>query len=104
MQKFFLFIFTLWVSFCGAEEPIAVYLTWKQDPTTTMTIQWITSKEELSDTLQYRVRDGALWQTQNGLHKEMPQEEPYLIHVAEITGLEPNSSYYFRVGPEGNEY
>ena len=34
--------------------PLSVYLTWQQDPTTTMTIQWITDHEDEGNRIDFQ--------------------------------------------------
>ena len=75
-------------------DPPAVYLTWQHDPTTTMTIQWH-SEGRHDDLVQYRRLDEVGWRTANGSHHPMPHVDR-MVHVAELTGLEPGTDYRFR--------
>jgi hypothetical protein len=38
----------------GQQDLVGVYLTWKSDPTTTMTVNWVDLFEGSSNTLWYR--------------------------------------------------
>src|SRR5947207_370543 len=47
----------------GSSDPIsALWLTWESDPTTTMTIRWISSKSHTDTKIEY-------WETPPYLHK-----------------------------------
>ena len=96
MQRFFLFFLLLGASL-AAEEPI-VYLSWKHDPTSTMTVQWITKKSDTKDLISYKKSDGSQWRDAKGSHQPLPASTPYVVHKVELTGLQPNSTYNFRFG------
>jgi acid phosphatase type 7 len=85
-------------------DPIAPYLTWKQDPTTTMTIQWITKPDRKSDIVEYQKGGEFLWHQVTGSHNPLPQGYEGLIHQTELTGLLPNTDYRFRTGSDGKIY
>ena len=93
---------------CSSEEPHALYLTWKKDPTTTMTIQWISSKSSETDVVEYRKVESekkeTSWGKSEGIHFPLPQEVPYVMHIVELQSLEPNSSYQFRLKMSDHEY
>src|SRR5207245_1327614 len=82
----------------AAAEALSVYLTWQKDPTTTMTIQWITDQNKTSDDVYYQKIGDSQWKSVAGSHFSMPKKKPYLIHRTELTGLEPGASYQFRTG------
>jgi hypothetical protein len=76
--------------------PPALYLTWQQDPTTTMTIHWHTENAIGGAALQYApAKDGAA-QTVVAESRPMPFSER-IIHTVELTGLQPDTDYRFRV-------
>lgn len=70
----------------------AIYLSWYDDPATTMTIQWHTPL------------DGSLALQMNG--KTYPDEshlfstEPILIHTVHLRDLAPDTEYSFQIGKE----
>ncbi len=76
--------------------PLALYLTWQRDPTTTMTIQWHTDGDTGSPSVVYgnTSMDDSQALTATGSTHPMPYSER-LIHTVELTGLEPDSKYYF---------
>lgn len=82
-------------------EPVALYLTWQRNPESTMTIQWITGKENSSDMIDYKTLGAPEWQSIAGSHTSMPEGYPYFIHRTELTELKSGSDYYFRIGNEG---
>ena len=85
-------------------EPIAVYLSWQRDPTRTMVVQWVSSMEQENDEVFYKRDEDDSWQIAVGLHAPFPEREPFLLHRVELTGLTPNSVYFFRTGWQGKEY
>ncbi len=92
---FFLLLAT--TSLLRAEDPI-IYLTWKHDPTSTMTVMWITKKSDTKDTLSYRKKDAKSWHDAKGSHKALPAGSSYLIHKAELKDLDANTTYTFHLG------
>jgi len=97
LQSLLLFLTLFSTLFLAAVEPEAIYLTWQNDPTTTMTVQWLTKNDDEIDEIEYQAVDQKEWMTSPGLHRPLPQEEPYFVHIAELTELKPNTSYRFRV-------
>lgn len=88
----------------AAYDPIALYLTWQRHPETTMTICWITQLDRSDDTIYYQQEGKNLWQQTTGNHAQLPEKTPYLIHVVELTDLDPAHTYYFCIGNEGMTY
>lgn len=92
----------LYIGLCAATfaqtEPAAILLTWQQDPTTTMTIDWHTlpSDQGLS-TVSYKKQNEMAWLEVDATQHEFPYSDR-TIHRIEITGLKPDSNYEFRVG------
>lgn len=82
-----------------------IYLTWQQSPSTTMTIQWISSFQEKQSVVVYRTRQNEQeWQKVTGEILEFPQASQYLIHRVELKNLQSNTEYVFRVVPYREEY
>jgi hypothetical protein len=77
-------------------DPPAVYLTWQHDPTTTMTVQWH-SYGGRGDVVEYQRIDERQWHTATGSHHPMPYSDR-IVHVTELTGLEPGTDYRLRFG------
>ncbi len=86
-------------------DPIAIHLYWRQDPTTTMLIDWQTLEGQERDTvIQYRPTGTAEeWATQTGDTRPFPHSDR-TIHRVELSGLEPGTTYDFRFGEDSVEY
>lgn len=80
----------------GGEELSALYLSWYDDPTTTMTIQWHTPLEDQSDEIFLETPDGSS-HSYRGTHTPFPNE-PLLIHTVHLKNLTPDAQYRFRIG------
>ena len=82
--------------------PVALYLTWQRDPTTTMTVHWHTEwTVGFSDSvLEYRRASDspdAAWMRAPGRAQPMPFTNR-MVHTVELIGLNPDSVYQFRFG------
>ncbi len=87
----------------GLYDPIAIFLTWQQDPLTTMTIDWHTEGEDRPVVVHYRKAGEGPWRALGGDTREFPFSER-LIHRVELTGLEPATKYEFRFGANSKIY
>ena len=86
-------------------DPMAVYLTWQQHPESTMTVHWITPADKTDDQVLYRLPGDEAWKSFSGNHIPLPEgHAEYIIHTAEITGLEPATKYEFRPGREAQPF
>jgi acid phosphatase type 7 len=77
-------------------RPLGLLLTWQQDPTTTMTIDWH-GPEDGSDVLHFKPVGDDDWQTTEAARSEFPGSDRVVRRI-QLTGLEPDSEYRFRVG------
>jgi hypothetical protein len=103
-------------------QPATLFLTWHRDPTTTMTVQWIGTKGEVSDTrVYYRpitpvfasgpasvvgaagIVAAPPWKMAQTRDKPYPFSD-FKVFRAEITGLAPGADYQFRIGKESPLY
>ncbi len=75
----------------------ALHLTWQNDPTTTMTVQWITEPSKTSNTLEVKKQTEESYKKIEGSHKSLPNDTPYIIHTVECQNLEPDTIYSFRL-------
>jgi len=91
---------------CHAKSyaPLAVYLTWQQQPDTTMTVQWIAPLNEQQDEIQYRKTGDAPWVTELAEAFALPQKVAYALHRVELTHLRPDTLYEFRISSKGKVY
>ncbi len=97
ISLFYLFSFVIFSS-AFASEPIAVYLTWQKKPLTSMTIHWVGEKDQKSDDVYYKKESDNSWTIVQGKNEPLPQDEPYLIHTAELENLDSSAIYQFKVG------
>ncbi|HMO52063.1 MAG TPA: fibronectin type III domain-containing protein [Kiritimatiellia bacterium] len=84
-------------------QPTALYLTWQNDPTTTMTVHWISEENEPSGKIRFREENHDAWQTAFGRSEALPATDR-MIHTVEITGLSPDRTYVFQYAGRTNEY
>jgi len=100
----------------AGEQPPGILLTWQQDPTTTMTIDWHTDPEhEGISTIRYKQVGTDAWQTVNAQTSKYAQSAHWsedenasigerTIHRVELTGLQPKTQYRFQVGEFTRKY
>lgn len=107
MQKFVL-IFLLYSTFLFAnDEKPRIYLTWQHDPTTTMTIQWLSPKEKNNSELFYHVKTKKRikeWAHSQAVTNDLPQKVGYVVNKIELTGLAPNTMYQFHFGNSKKQF
>lgn len=108
--RFGFYYFALFFFTCNCWGDLAqetIYLTWQRTPSTTMTIQWISpyQEKEKQSTVVYRPRqDNGEWLKAIGGNCPFPQAAQYLIHRMEISDLQPNTEYTFKLLPYEEEY
>jgi hypothetical protein len=84
-------------------KPTALFLTWQRDPTTTMTIQWIGSEIDASQRPVWYAKKGTEeWQSQGYSPRRYPMSDHWIFR-SELTGLEPDTEYVFRIGNDSSE-
>ena len=94
------FVFT--TSAQATDPPIHIHLTWQNDTSTTITVTWQTSTNTSGDIVLYdnvsRAGNASLY-TYNatGINNTYGGASGY-IHDVELTGLTPNTKYYFICG------
>lgn len=92
-----------------------IYLTWVEDPTTSMTIQWHTVKNVAGNTpnqeVKYREEGKTTWSTVTGVVKDVPASNTLRdggrkVHWTFINGLNPDTGYQFMFSGDrkGNIY
>src|SRR6185436_19062990 len=85
-------------------QPSTLFLTWQRDPTTTMTVQWIGTAGETSDTKVYYSSDrSAVWKVMATAAKPYPKTD-FKVYRAELTGLKPGTDYRFQIGAASPTY
>lgn len=84
-------------------DVIGVYLTWQQDPTTTMTVNWVNLYPATPATVWYRDSREAEWKSATGTHHAAVPSSLQVRRV-ELTGLQPDTLHEFvlaeKPGPE----
>lgn len=84
-------------------EPLATFLTWQGDPTTTMTVQWVGSKEEGEKRPVWYSKEGSMeWKQSIAASRPFPMLKHHIFRT-ELTGLEPGTDYRFRIGLDSAE-
>lgn len=83
--------------FAGAPE--GIYLTWRDDPRTTMLINWITLHTDDDDDIEYKESTctSCSFRKLRGTHKRLNVNNIYQVHRVNMEGLQPNTSYTFRL-------
>ncbi len=87
----------------GDPAPAAVYLTWQRDPTTTMTVHWLSGDDDPRD--EIALVSGAQDEPAavTGVHRPMPGAAAH-VHTVELTGLRPGGEYRFRIAGRDEEH
>ncbi len=80
-------------------DPLGLVLTWQQDPTSTMTIDWHTMDDGQMTHLQYKKVTDDDWDSVSGEQLLFPYSE-WIINRVELTGLEAGTEYHFRFGED----
>jgi len=83
-------------------DPTILYLTWHSHPDTSMSIQWVTDKNHVEDYLEFN--DGHSWYAVEGYHTRLNLEQSYLVHRVDLSNLNPETKYLFRLAREGKIY
>lgn len=83
----------------GALESQGVFLTWQDDPSTTMTIQWITGGDDEDSLVHYRVNGSKGWSSLRGQSKMLPNTS-HRLHSVELTELEASTAYQFKLSDD----
>ena len=78
-------------------DPLGMLLTWQQDPTTTMTIDWYTNGDGSMKSIEYKPIASDEWTSEESSMIPFPFSDR-TIHRIELTALIPNTEYHFRFG------
>lgn len=98
MRALLLFLLFLSSPLLAKSDDTSVWCSWKSDPTTTMTVQWISKKSDTNNDVKYRVKNSTKWQHAKATHSAMPDKRPFVVHKVELKNLKPNTFYRFQVG------
>lgn len=96
-RKFLLFLLLFSISSSYADE--IAYLSWRRDPTTTMTVQWVVKSDELTEPLlYYKKKDDPSWYLAVAEKIPFPESAPYTLFRVELDNLDADSTYHFKTG------
>jgi len=86
-------------------EPWSIFLTWTEDPTTTMVVDWhlLAADGIRPSVLQYRRKGSGEWETVAAARREFPFSDRFFDRT-ELSGLEPETEYEFRAGEDSKSY
>jgi len=79
------------------EDETIVYLTWIDDPSQTMTVQWV-SRDDTEDSLRYRETGEEEWSARQAesVHEMVGAEGKY-VHWITLDDLDPDTQYEFEL-------
>lgn len=80
-----------------AQDLVGLYLTWSEDPTTTMTINWVDLYPKGTNTVWYRQVGGDLW-TWEEATPTVIEPSSLVRHSLQLRGLKPGAEYEFGIG------
>jgi hypothetical protein len=84
-------------------NPRALFLTWQHDPTTTMTVQWVgDEKDGATRPVWYSKKGSQMWRKQEHTARTFPKSDAKIFR-AELSNLEPDTDYVFRIGTDSAE-
>src|SRR5690554_915864 len=100
---FLLFFVLFHVKSFAQVELETLFLSWQEDPTTTMTINWHTLEKMENDTLFYRLKGKSAWIGETPQMDQFPFSER-LIYKVYLQNLDPDASFEFRIGGSDDIY
>jgi hypothetical protein len=78
-----------------------LYLMWRDDPTTTMTVSWLCDRKDApAPAVFYRASDETAWQLGAGTSEPFPHTD-WRLHRVELKGLRAGALHHFIVAGEG---
>lgn len=77
--------------------PDSLFLTWQDDPCTTMTIQWIGEAGTAPAQIEFARLEKEDWQAVPVRKKDVSNTDSKVFR-SELTGLQPDTEYQFRIG------
>lgn len=101
MKKTALILF-LWILPLWAKDPEIFYLTWDQDPATTMVVEWHGNKE-LPALLYFQKEGDTAWYSLEGNAKPFHAAQIF-INTVKLSNLEPDTRYFIQFAKKGVRY
>ena len=87
-----------------AGEPLAIYLSWQEDPSSTMVVKWISDLENTQSFIHYAEESTSSWKKSEGTLTAFPNSEPYSLHTVILKNLTPKTQYSFHLEGEDTNY
>lgn len=78
--------------------PWAIHLSWQHDPATTMTIMWRTDPAVKESVVEYGLTPDLGSREEGARHTYMYARKEVVWHTVELTGLTPQTTYFYRCG------
>lgn len=97
MPSVFFFALLLLCSSLWGGDPGILYLTWRGDPATTITVVWHTRGEAGETPLSYRALSATDWSSAKGIGRPLRKSD-VVVHIADLKGLAPDTDYLFSIG------
>src|SRR4051812_26208819 len=86
-----------------SNDPLAsLFLTWQQDPTTTMTIQWVGTDAAGDNSIRVAPLDGGEWLAAKTATRPSPNTD-LKVFRCELTGLMPGAEYKFQIARDAKD-
>ena len=83
--------------------PDTLFLSWQQDPTTTMTVQWVCPESTSDLSLHYSTLETPVWQIARTISKPYTNTD-LKVYRCELTDLKPGTEYQFQIGQAVKTY
>lgn len=100
MRSNFILFFIIFL--CGnvhaQKELETLFLSWREDPTSTMSINWHTVESMSNDSIYYRMKGDSVWISRPSEKKHFPFSER-LVYNVNLSHLNADAQYEFKVGP-----
>src|SRR5690606_658547 len=97
-SSFILFIIFFLCGNVHAQKKLeTLFLTWKEDPTSTMSINWHTLERMSNDSIYYRMKGDSVWISRPSDKKHFPFSERLVCNV-NLKNLNADAQYEFKVG------
>ena len=83
--------------------PDTLFLSWQQDPTTTMTVQWVCPESVSDFSIHFSTLESPIWQIAKTISKPYTNTD-LKVYRCELTKLKPGTEYQFQIGQAKKTY
>jgi hypothetical protein len=101
MRAFFVFLLVACSPLLGVD---GLFVSWDEDPTTTMCITWITRDKENAGALYYKQKASEGAWIEAAVTRKPAFQKPYYVHKVALDNLEPDTIYRFHLGNKEQSY